>query len=641
MMAAPSRSSFRSRPGSLLGSLLAIVAPAIVIGGLYLAPFLRDAATMPFGFDTAGYVWRAEMVHGAGVDSLSPEVFGDRKALGYRPAYPVLLSLLRTATGASPLALAWVFPAAMAALIGLGAGAMAADGLLEGRGRSGAVALAVGGSAFIAWTAVGYATALAFDVIAIALAVAALRVSARGRGVAAGALLLAGGVLYHWMFAAVLAAVLAAFALVLTIARRLALDRAWGPVAGGRRLGWMLLGGGVLGGIGLLFAPELPGHLPHVHYGGPGSLTFIRERLPSMALWWTLPLATIGTALVASDRGGERRWGVALPAIWACLALVGLGAWYVLHLPTPPYRWAGFAFVIPALVVLGALAIWTRAGNRWPGAGTAAGIGLAVVTVMAFVGAGAHVWWDLASPRIDAAQLAQVRTVAGYLAQTPAATPVLFLTAPSRGSAPLDLIRAGLPADRIPDVSLASARVRADGSLVSSGGTPLVPPPGSAVVVLDTLLGGSPAGTPLGGGITLVAGPAPAGRIDAAPLPRAPSWPALVGWWALILLVLGAVGSGWASGLTDLPAAGRVAIAPAMAMAVLGLVGTVASRLGVPMSGARGLSLMLAAAGAGWGVWWVMHRSAHPMTDGGPDRTSQTQDAASAGRSGRAPGPAA
>ncbi len=636
MMAAPARSSFRSWPGFLL----AIAAPAVVIGGLYLAPFFHDATTMPFGFDTAGYVWRAEMVHGAGVASLSPEVFGDRKALGYRPAYPVLLSLLRTATGASPLALAWVFPAAMAALIGLGAGAMATDGLLEGRGRSGAVALAVGGSAFIAWTAVGYATALAFDVIAIALAVVALRVSARGRGVVAGALLLGGGVLYHWMFAAVLAAVLAAFALVLTIAKRRAADRAWGPTSGGRRLGWMLLGGGVLGGIGLLFAPELPGHLPHVHYGGPGSLTFIRERLPSMALWLTLPLAAIGTALVASDRRGERRWGVALPAIWASLALVGLGAWYVLHLPTPPYRWAGFAFAIPALVVLGALAIWTRAGNRWPG-GTAAGIGLSVVTVMAFVGAGAHVWWDLATPRIDAAQLAQVRTVAGYLAQTPADTPVLFLTAPSRGRAPLDLIRAGLPADRIPDASLASARVRADGSLVSPGGTPLAPPPGSAVVILDTLLGGSPAGTALGGGITLVAGPAPAGRVDAAPLPRAPSWPALVGLWALILLVLGAVGSGWASGLTDLPAAGRVAIAPAVAMAVIGFVGTVASRLGVPLGGIGGIGLLLATAGMGWGLWWVVHRSAPPTVDGGSDLTSQTQDAAPAGRSERAPGPAA
>jgi hypothetical protein len=396
----------------------------------------------------------------------------------------------------------------------------------------------------------------------------------------------------------------------------------------------MLLGGAVLGGVGLLFAPELPGHLPHVRYGGPGSFTFIRDRLPSMALWWTLPAAAIGTALLARDPRPVRRWGVALPAIWASLAVVGLFAWYLLHLPAPPYRWAGFAFVIPALIVLGALAIWARAGLRWPRSGAAAGIGLTAVAVAACVAPGIHVWWDVAGPRIDAVQLAQVRTVADYLAGTPAGTPVLFLTNPSRGNAPLDLIRAGLPAARIPDVSVASARVRADGSLVTPEGAPLPPAAGAVVVVLDSLLGGSPAGTRLADGITVVQGPAPQAPSTLAPLPRAPSGPALVGLWALILAILGAVGSGWVSGLTDLGGAGRIALAPAFGMAVLGLGGTVASRLGVPLRDGGGVGLLLGSLAAGWAMWWLTRRIEPRPTEVTPEPVRVERSTPAPGREG-------
>ena len=36
--------------------------------------------------------------------------------------------------------------------------------------------------------------------------------------------------------------------------------------------------------------------------------------------------------------------------------LVSLVAWFLLDLPLPPYRWAGFALAIPAAVVLGTFA---------------------------------------------------------------------------------------------------------------------------------------------------------------------------------------------------------------------------------------------------------------------------------------------
>ncbi len=62
-------------------------------------------------------------------------------------------------------------------------------------------------------------------------------------------------------------------------------------------------------------------------------------------------------------------------------------------------------------------------------------------------------------------------------------------------------------------------------------------------------------------------------------------------------------GSGWAAGLTDLGWLGSASVAPVFGLAVLGLIGTAASRIGLPLSGAGGVGVAAVTAAAGWGVW--------------------------------------
>lgn len=42
----------------MLHVLLAVILPGGVITAIYLAPFVRHPGLLPFGADTAGYVWR-------------------------------------------------------------------------------------------------------------------------------------------------------------------------------------------------------------------------------------------------------------------------------------------------------------------------------------------------------------------------------------------------------------------------------------------------------------------------------------------------------------------------------------------------------------------------------------------------------
>lgn len=611
--------------------LLAVVAPAVLVAAIYLTPFMRDRGTLPFGFDTASYLWRTNLVHDVGIAALNPDTVGEFKALGSRPAYPVVLSVLRSSTAESSLDLAWASPALIAVLIGLGAAAFATDGLREPRWRSGAVGIAVAASAFIAWTAVGYATALAFDAIAFAVVLIALRVSTGGRGVVAGALLLAGGALQHWMFAAVLAALLAGYAALLAVSRLLRPDPEGGapPDRGAERVAMMLALGLALAGLAFLLAPELPGSLPKVAYGGDGALRFIRDRMPSMALPITLPLAGAGALLLAGPFGaasgsaGERRLrrlGSLLLALWAALAVAGLVAWYGLHLSLPPYRWAAFALGIPALIVLGLLVLERGLAHRFGVAGGVAGAILSIAAVVGLAGAGAAVWWHR-EPLMNGTQFAQLATADAYVRSLPDGVPIVVLIERGR-RAPLDIIRAGLPAARIPEIATASARILPDGSIQQDPAEAALVPSGAVVLVLNALSHSptTPTGTPLGPGVTLIAGPPPAAPIEPGVPPRAPSGPALFLLCVALVGVLTAAGSGWSAGLTDLGWLGSLTLAPTFGLAVLGLSGMAASRLGVPLSGGGGVGVVLATSAGGWIAWASVRRRGRPGPEGGPER---------------------
>jgi hypothetical protein len=592
--------------------LLALVVPVGIVAAIFLAPYASDPRQLPVGGDTSSYVWRVNVVHDLGVGSLTYEAT-HTKALGDRPGYPIVLSLLRSVTGLSSLGLAWLTPALFASALALAAGSLAADGALEGRGRSGAVAIAVGGSAFVAWTAVSYAANLALDVMVVAAAVMALEVGRGRRGVWGGAVLLGGAVLVHWLFAVVFMIVLGVTAIVQEVLRRMNADRSR---LAGKRLVAMLLIGMALGAGGLLLAPQLPGRVPVIEADQPGPAGKVKDRLPALALPLTLPLAVVGSALLAIDRRRERRDTGVLLGVWSSVAVVSLLAWFVLDLPLPPYRLAGFAIAIPIAVVLGALV----AGDRFEWS-SRRGVALIVVVVslvatVGLAGAGASVWWARKA-QLDAGELAQLGTLSSYLKPLPIETRVVLLIDPRRRSLPVDRAWAGLPTRRLRHVVWVTAKTR------------MLPPaardrPGTAVVALDAYRKPRPSdiGVPLGPGVTLISGPAPR-HVEAGVPPRAPPGIELAFTLAILLAVLILTGGGWAA-LSDLPVLGIVSVAPAFGVAILSYAGLVASRLGGPLRGPAGAGLVGGIALAGWATAIVSRARRRPR--GLQDRGSRVAD---------------
>jgi hypothetical protein len=564
-----------------------------IVAAIFLGPFASDPTQMPFGGDTSNYVWRLNVVHDLGIESLTFEAT-HANAFGDRPGYPITLSLLRSVTGLSSLGLVWLTPALFASALALAAGSLAADGALERRGRSGAVAIAVGGSAFVAWTAFSYAANLALDVTAMAAAVMALEIGRGRRGLWGGAILLTGAVLVHWVFAVVFIIVLGVTAIVQALLRRIDADRS--RVAG-KRLIAMLLIGVALGAGGLLLAPQLPGRVPFAGADLPGPAAKVKDRLPALALPLTLPLAVAGSVLLASDRRRSRRNAAVLLGVWSSVAIVSLVAWFVLDLPLPPYRLAGFALAIPIAIVLGLLAVGDRFERLGRHGVAAIMVVVSLFAVIGMAGAGASVWWTHEA-QLKAGELAQLGTLSSYLKSLPIDTRIVILIDPRRRAPPVDRAWAGLPAPRIRRVVWVVSKARPNTA------DPRLPPaarnrPGTAVVTLDAYRKHSDIGLHLGPGVSLISGPAPR-HVEPGVPPRAPPGIDLAFMVAILLVVLVLTGGGWAAALSDLPALGIVSVAPAFGIATLSCAGLAASRLGVPLRGPAGAGLVGGIAVAGW-----------------------------------------
>ncbi|MGZ8572281.1 MAG: hypothetical protein ACXWW5_08655, partial [Actinomycetota bacterium] len=265
----------------IVDALFALVLPACLVAAVYLLPFVRDPSILPFGLDTPGYMWRASAVHEDGIMALGEE----RRGLGMRPGDPIVVATLMGVTDNDALTIVWMTPALLAVTIALAAGSLASDGLQEPRRRSFAYAVAVGSSSFVAWTAVGYASNLMLDPIALTIVLLAVLAAFRGKGVAAGALMIVGGVLMHWLLALVIVGLLTVFGLALGIGHRFP-ARFRPPDRSGRRVFTMLGSGVLVAATGFALAPELPSFVPTVDPGQKGAKKII-ERLPSMALWLT------------------------------------------------------------------------------------------------------------------------------------------------------------------------------------------------------------------------------------------------------------------------------------------------------------------------------------------------------------------
>lgn len=587
------RSRERSRAGQGRDLLRLVLIPTLVIGAMYALPFVLEPASLPFGADTLGYIWRTDVARTLGFEALRPDVFPPPiQPLGNRPAYPAVAGVLDTIVGVRPFTFAWLSPALLAVVAGLAAGVVAVEGLREPTWRGPLYAIGMGSSVLIAWTAVGYAANLMLDGTSLAIAAVVLLMPRRRASWPVAAILLACAALIHWMFASVFAAILLAYAGAAVSARALRRSSRVDTVEADtempspRALGSMLLVGCLAGAL-VLFAlpPEIGLSPPNLSVASaPRSVSVkLQARDSAIITWAGVPLAI--AALVAAFRTW-RRWPALLLGIWASLALVGGVAWWVLRLPAPPYRWTAFALGLPMLAI---------AAGPWAGDALAGRVGpvarrigaaTALLVSVALVAGGANYWWGQRS-HTSVEQRLQLDTITRYVEALPSGTPISILV--SRGGRlPFDSVFSGLPAERLPDIDLIAAPPRWD----RPGYQPQATLPGGVVLAPSTYLkADAPIGTEIGPGVSLLVGPPPATTLPAPVAPRAPSAPRLAWYLVLALAGLWLAGVGWAA-LLRMRVVSRIAIAPALGMSMMALVGTSLGRLGVRPSGPGALLIL-------------------------------------------------
>lgn len=579
-----------SRTHSLLARIaatpLALIVPTVVVAGLYLRPFLADPTALPFGVDTPGYIVRARMVHELGLSALTP--------FGERPGAPIVTSVLRDLTGGSPLDLARSAPAVFSVLIGLAAVALGAGAAGERATVAVAVGVGVGASAFVALTAMGNASNLVFDAFAVAAVATWVAVSLGRAGAATVVLLVAAAAVTHWLFALGLIGLLSLDTVVLIVLRRRPAATPAVRGASPMRLASIVMAAVLAGGAMMLLAPQLPSRalpesLPNDARGK------IERRLPPMALPITLPLAAAGAAATIVV-GGAKRSRTAPPLVlWAAAAPAGLVAWYALDINAPPYRSAASALGIPALIVLGAGALWSWSTARRSRLGIVVGIVLVAVSAGWLLEGGTGVW-SRGRSSVTPGQLSEAFVLEAYVGRLRPGTRIVIPVDPDRVR-PLRPLQLGLDPGRYASVVAFPADLR-DGRRALLREVDRRFPPSTVVVYLAALhRQRAPAGTGLGPGVVLLAGPPPP-AISPAVSTATTAWE-LTRVTAGSLVVLFVTGIGWTYALTRFDALATTALAPAIGASAIVVAGVVWGRLSLPLGngGGTGMAVGIAACG--------------------------------------------
>ncbi len=458
----------RRRAVAAFGGAAALLAIVAVVVPFFASTYAVHGFTEPLGWDTAKNLWKTALASHVGVtalpDRLPPPVNGSPD----RPAFAVVALVAGRALGLDAARVAEALPIAMAAAIGLACAGLATVGFGLRRWQAAVVGASVGASAWVARMAGPETYQDNLMVAAVILAVAALAVAAaaRGRGVVAPAVLLGAAALVHWSFALLFAGILVAAAVALLGRSR----RAWRDGGTGLlrtesgALVSVAAGGAAAGAValyGVLGAgPKAPKTSPQAKAEYDKK---VGKDLARYAPWLTLPGAAVGAwalwrdgrdADVRAEAAGRRRVTFAVLGAWTGAALLA-GLVAAIGATVPTHRFLAFALPVPLALAAGAVVLPAVLARRWPAAGRAVGV---VVAVAFLVGGAvaAQALWSGVRPQINAELDRQVRDAAAYLdrAGVPESTPIVFV-ANAHGNPGVAValfahtIRAALPADRI------------------------------------------------------------------------------------------------------------------------------------------------------------------------------------------------
>lgn len=624
-------------------AVLAAFGLALSLFLFYFAVYRVRGYDLPIGFDAPWYVWRAQFVADAGLGPLGTNV---------RPGHALLSSLLGAVTGRSHLQLAVLLPLLLVSVFALGLGGFWREAI-DRSSWGWLVPVAVSGTLLGTTRLVGENVA---NLLLLALAVAALVPLARRVGGRSGfwgsiALLIAAG-LAHWLFLAVVLAILvtaAAFGIPGSLRARRAGVRAARTESGAVVSVVAVVAVGTVGLIqGILRSPfrtfeieEDPGRfLPKLR-------TDIRRLVPPLVA----PPAIAGavdllrTPRTASRSAGERRdpgrgFALRLLAAWTLVGAVGI-AFGAISLDLPPHRFLALVVAVPGAICIAAgIALVARGLAR----GARGGVATATVAAFCFAGVSAvaapgALSWYREGPGlwIDESALREASAASDYVESLPYGQPVVFLVGPfglaGTLSVPLKerIIRVGLEADRQKDLhlfvgepedALAGRRSVIQGEATNRAVLrywldvrevlPLRPP----ILVLRALAGpqfaaavGELGAPELAPGVALLRGASSTGsgtvvplREKGAPAPEAvPTIEAGLAWAAALLILLSLAGLGWTRVFLGpgVPPAVFVCTAPAVGTAVLILGALLATTVGIPLGGPGGVGTYVAITAGG------------------------------------------
>jgi len=605
----------------------AILAAVGILLFLYLSAYFANRYHVPVGNDAPQYLARARIVAGGGLDALANAFPPPLTANPDRPGYPVIATLLDSATGIGPERLAFVLSAVASVVIGLAASAFARAALEEPAWSAPVYALLVGGSTSTVLTAIGHMDNLMADALLLAGA-AAVVLTADGRPAIAAAILLLGATaIVHWNFAVLFAVVLAVFTVALVPSSLRALRGGTHSIdTPAARVTGLLAGSAVLGGAAFLLTPGAPhvAKLPRAQMVVAYARTSSKFRLDVLG-----PLAAVGAGGLALMNPTRRRlFGLILLLVWGA---VGLGAILLFEwgLSVPVHRLLPFAYGIPILAAAGLMALGRLASERLGRVGTVAGVTLIMAGLLGS-GLVAYRILSVRAPFLSQRALVQTATVADYAVRYTANRPVVLLVMrPSEGGATLFGVApayrwtaawlrngersglyvylgtapnflAGKPSVGDDPLFNETSATLWDSVKGVAAGDPVIVVMKAFTTQFGSFVSSHP-GARVAPGVAILNGPLPpGGRMPLARLPDPPRNGTLVALALATLLSLAVAGLGWSASLLPTGWVERVACAPTFGIATLALGGYGADRVGVSLTGGQGVVVALAVAALGW-----------------------------------------
>ncbi|HEX9890854.1 MAG TPA: hypothetical protein VGB28_02170 [Actinomycetota bacterium] len=598
---------------------------ALVVGAFYLSAYPIGGHRAPLGFDTSRYVWRNACLGELGIRGLQTCAPPLATSMPARVGEPLTTLPPSSLLGLDPQDAVAGLPVALAAALGLAAGALVSVALGRGPGTVAITAVVVGISPFVVRLAApeGYAD----NLLALGLGTGAMAVAVAGAPAAAGLLLGAAGV-SHWQTFALCGTVMAGAAL-LSLGDAMAARRAGRALRStvAARLAAATVGGAAVWAVASVLVIRAG---PDRFFADAASS---QAKVAADAASYLLPV-TLGLAVVGALALARAERGALEPLLVSWIGVVGLAvvAWMVspslVELPLvgagfPLHRFLAMALPVPILAALA----FDRAGSLVRPRAVALIVLAATLAGWGWIGGRR---WFPQEPFGSPARVEEAGRTEAYLDRsTTIGRPVIFVV-DGVGPNPFtdlyqvaDNVRAGLDPRRVAHTYLFLGRTED----LLAGHPTLTGDPGydaastfrwrplervlrgpHVVMVLNSLtpefrdLGREAPERIAGPGVIALVGPRPVQAGHSSLRPGAPLGLGPAGAFLGLMAMWSLAGAGWVAALRGASLPARMALAPVAGAGAVIIAGLAASLLGVRPSGLGATAILVVASGTGVAV---------------------------------------